>query len=239
MAIDYRGFGLSSGSPDEDGLITDAATLVDFALNVAKVPASRIVLLGQSLGTAVVSGVAEKYALQGIEFAGIVLVAGFSDLTTMLSEYKIGGVFPVLSPITSWPFLLKYMHQFIVDKWRTGDRLANIVRHSKGRARINLVHAMDDPDIRWTEDNKNFRSAVNETVGILDDDAFEAWKEERTVRKDDGSFVTTWKADPDIIVRQELFPYGGMLRLLTLPYLTLPCLTSTCVARLLLTLLLS
>jgi pimeloyl-ACP methyl ester carboxylesterase len=178
-------------------------------MTAAQIPADRIVLLGQSLGTAVASGVAEKYALKGVEFGGIVLVAGFSDLTTMLSGYKMGGLVPVLSPVTRWPFLLRRLHSFIVDKWRTADRLANIVRHTKGRLRLSLVHAADDADIPWTEDNIMFRAAVNETVGVLDDDQFEAWKEERTVRKDDGSFVSTWKAKPDIIIRQELFPYGG------------------------------
>lgn len=178
-------------------------------MEVAKVPADRIVLLGQSLGTAVATGVAEKYTLRGVEFAGIILVAGFSDLTTMLSGYKMGGLVPVLSPITGWPFLLQQLRSLIVDKWKTAERLANIVRHSKGRVRINLIHAVDDADIPWTEDNVMFRAAANETVGILDDGEFEDWKEERTVRRDDGSFVSTWETKPDIIIRQELFPYGG------------------------------
>jgi pimeloyl-ACP methyl ester carboxylesterase len=178
-------------------------------MKVAKVPASRIVLLGQSLGTAVAGAVAEQYALQGVEFGGIVLVAGFSDLTTMLSGYKIGGFVPVLAPVTRWPFLLQRLRGLIVDKWKTADRLANIVRYTKGRVRISLVHAADDADIPWAEDNVMFRAAANETVGILDDSEFEAWKEQRTVRKDDGSFVSTWVAEPDIIIRQELFPYGG------------------------------
>jgi abhydrolase domain-containing protein 12 len=115
----------------------------------------------------------------------------------------------VLGPVRSWPFLLRQLHKFIVDKWRTVDRLGNIVRHTRTRLRLNIIHAKDDADIPWTEDNKMFRAAANETVGILDDAEFDAWKEQRTVRKGDDSFVTTWKADPDIIIRQELFPYGG------------------------------
>jgi abhydrolase domain-containing protein 12 len=209
VAIDYRGFGHSTGTPGEIGLIEDASTLVEWAINVAGIPACRIVLLGQSLGTAVVSGVAERYAVQGVEFAGIVLVAGFSDLATMLSEYHIGGIFPVLAPFRVWPTLMRFLQWFVVDKWRSADRLANIVRHTKTRLRLSLVHAKDDWDIPWTEDNKLFKSAVSEAVGILDDAEFEEWKEERTIRKGDKAFVTTWTGVPDIIVRQELFPYGG------------------------------
>ncbi|KAF7549166.1 hypothetical protein G7Z17_g6578 [Cylindrodendrum hubeiense] len=209
VAIDYRGFGHSTGSPTEAGIIQDASALVDWAIEVAGIPSSRIVLLGQSLGTAVVSGVAEKYALQGVEFAGITLVAGFSDLASLLTGYRILGVFPVLAPFRVWPWLVRWFNYFVVDKWHSANRLGNIVRHTKTRLRINLVHAKNDADIPWTEDNKLFRAAANETVGILDDGEFDAWKEQRTIRKGDDAFVTTWIAEPNIVIRQELFPYGG------------------------------
>ncbi|KEY68369.1 hypothetical protein S7711_01147 [Stachybotrys chartarum IBT 7711] len=209
LSFDYRGFGRSTGTPTETGILDDATTVVKWALDTAQVPPDRIVLLGQSLGTAVVSGVAERFATQGVEFAGIVLVAGFSDLTTMLSGYRMGGIVPVLGPLKDWPSVLNVVHGFIVDKWRTVDRLASIVRHTKKRLRISIIHAKNDRDIPWTEDNKMFKAAVNETVGIFDETEFAAWKEERTIRKGPDAFVTTWTHKPDIIVRQELFPYGG------------------------------
>ncbi|KAK5992499.1 Lysophosphatidylserine lipase ABHD12-like protein [Cladobotryum mycophilum] len=208
VTIDYRGFGHSTGVPSEEGLISDAAAVVEWAINVVGIPPSRIVLLGQSLGTAVASGVAERYALKGVEFAGIVLVAGFSDLATMLSGYRFGGLIPALGPFAAWPAFQRYVDRFLVDKWHSADRLANIVRHTKNRLRLNLIHAKNDQDIPWIEDNKLFRAAVNETVGIWDDEEFEAWKELRTLRTSDDAFVTTWKASPDIIVRQEVFPFG-------------------------------
>lgn len=212
VAIDYRGFGHSTGTPSETGIIQDAAAIIEWAMNVAEIPPSRIVLLGQSLGTAVVSGVAEQYALKGVEFAGITLVAGFSDLASLLSGYRIGGIFPVLAPFAIWPSFVKIFHRFVVDKWHSADRLANIVRHTKTRLRLSIVHAKNDPDIPWTEDNKLFRAAAYETVGILDDGEFDAWKEQRTVRKGKDAFVTTWMAEPNIVIRQELFPYGGEYR---------------------------
>ncbi|CAM1504683.1 Fc.00g022740.m01.CDS01 [Cosmosporella sp. VM-42] len=209
IAIDYRGFGHSTGAPTESGVIEDAATLVEWAIDVAGVPPSRIALLGQSLGTAVVSGVAEKYALKGVEFAGITLVAGFGDLASLLTGYRIAGIFPVLAPFRAVPPLERLFRRFVVDKWHSADRLANIVRNTRTRLRLNLVHAKNDRDIPWTEDNKLFRAAANETVGILDDGEFDAWKEQRTVRKGNDAFVTTWTSNPNIVIRQELFPYGG------------------------------
>jgi len=61
FSMDYRGFGYSTGSPHEAGLIADAITLVNYVLSLG-IPPSRIVLLGQSLGTAVTSSVALHFA---------------------------------------------------------------------------------------------------------------------------------------------------------------------------------
>jgi fermentation-respiration switch protein FrsA (DUF1100 family) len=48
VALSYRGYGGSSGSPSETGLIADAEAAYRFALTHA--PAERIVLYGESLG---------------------------------------------------------------------------------------------------------------------------------------------------------------------------------------------
>lgn len=45
LAIDYRGFGRSTGSPTEKGVILDAVTTVNWAVNVAGVPPERIGML--------------------------------------------------------------------------------------------------------------------------------------------------------------------------------------------------
>jgi pimeloyl-ACP methyl ester carboxylesterase len=61
IAIDYRGFGYSTGSPHEAGVIADGITVVNYILSLG-IPPSRIILLGQSLGTAITSGVALHFA---------------------------------------------------------------------------------------------------------------------------------------------------------------------------------
>lgn len=214
LAIDYRGFGHSTGSPTEDGLILDASAAVDWALHVAGLPPDRILLLGQSLGTAVTAAVAERYALQGVDFAGVVLVAGFSSLPTMLSGYAIAGYVPVLRPLKAVPVLLNKVLAFVVDKWDSKRRLRDLVRTVKargGRLRLHLVHARNDWDIPCAEDDKLFAAAVNGTVedgegiapGILTEE-----KERRTVTIGKDAFVATWK-DGDVQIRQELFPTGG------------------------------
>lgn len=230
LAIDYRGFGRSTGSPTEKGLILDAATAVNWAMKAAGVPASRIgtlssprsclanfgpVLLGQSLGTAVAAGVAEYFAKEGVDFAGVVLVAGFSSLSTMLSGYAIAGWVPILAPFRFSPWLLHRLMRFIVDKWLSADRLRNIVRVVKARngtLRLHLVHARNDRDIPYHEDDKLFAAAVgglaDEGDSGINEEDMEAKKASRTVHREKSSFVTTWQ-NGNITIRQELFPHGG------------------------------
>lgn len=61
FTVDYRGFGLSTGAPSERGLAIDGVALVNFVLKLG-IPPSRVVILGQSLGTAVSSAVALHFA---------------------------------------------------------------------------------------------------------------------------------------------------------------------------------
>jgi hypothetical protein len=56
LAVSYRGYGGSSGKPSEAGFIRDAIAAYDFA--AARYPAKRIVLWGESLGTAVATALA-------------------------------------------------------------------------------------------------------------------------------------------------------------------------------------
>ncbi|CEJ85289.1 hypothetical protein VHEMI03725 [[Torrubiella] hemipterigena] len=209
VAIDYRGYGQSTSYPSEDGLITDAYSLVDWAINTAGVPPRQIVLLGQSLGTAVVSAVAEKCALQSIELGGVVLVAGFSDLANMLSGYRIGGIVPALGPFASMPWFVNLLKRYVVDKWHSANRLGNLVLHTKSRLRLTMIHAKDDWDIPYTEDDKLFKSAAMQTTDLVSDQEFATLKEQRTVHRGKDSFETIWRAEPDIVIRQELYPYGG------------------------------
>lgn len=213
LAIDYRGFGRSTGSPTEKGLILDAATAINWAMDVAGIPASRIVLLGHSLGTAVAAATAELFAKDGVDFAGVVLVASFSSLPTMLSGYAIAGYVPVLAPFRLSPWLLRQVMKCIVDKWESAARLRSLTRMIKargGRLRLSLVHAKNDWDIPFHEDDKMFAGAVGGLIEGLDGERLAADKAARTVQRGKDAFVTTW-TEGDIVIRQELFAHGGKI----------------------------
>jgi len=64
LALSYRGYGGSSGTPSEAGLIRDAQALYDYA--AARYPARRLVPFGESLGTAVAVALAAERPVGGL-----------------------------------------------------------------------------------------------------------------------------------------------------------------------------
>ena len=132
LTFDYRGFGKSTGVPSEAGLRNDAEAIIDWALNVAKIPPHRVVLLGHSLGTAVATAVASQYAELGVEFAGIILCAAFTNAGNAFASYSIGGVIPVLAPVKMIPAVQNWFSRKMRDTWRTDVRLAALTRKFVG-----------------------------------------------------------------------------------------------------------
>lgn len=211
LAIDYRGYGLSTGFPTEEGIIKDGIAAVDWAMRVAKVPADRIVILGQSLGTAVTSAVVEHYAMKGVEFAGAVIIAAFTDLPNLLTSYSIAGYVPILSPLKRYPAIQKLFTSRVVDKWPSATRLANFVRVSK-RVRLFILHARDDYEIPCRHSDALFVATTNATTDEgMDVELIEKMKARNTVDMGDGAFISTWKAGGDKIIRQEMVAFGGEL----------------------------
>ncbi|KAK8050822.1 alpha/beta-hydrolase [Apiospora phragmitis] len=178
VAIDYRGFGTSTGSPSEEGLLLDAQTLAAWAMNDAGIHPSRIVLFGQSLGTAVCISLAQTLAaaaaMTGEEdkkspvlFAGIVLVAPFADVATLTATYRVAKTVPLLGPVAQFPGLLTWLNTYIQSKWPTKERLADFVRACQRipgdgpKYDVTMIHAQDDYDIPWVHSDVLYWYGVN------------------------------------------------------------------------------
>ncbi|KAI9791548.1 MAG: hypothetical protein M1833_001504 [Piccolia ochrophora] len=215
LAVDYRGFGYSTGSPTEQGVITDAVATVDWALQVAKIPPERIVILGQSLGTAVTAAVAEHFisATPRVEFAGLILVAGFMNIASLLESYAMFGFVPVLSPLVPIPGLTSWITSHVVDTWDTARRIAKVVRESE-HLHLSLVHAYNDYDIPWEHSDLLFRLAANATSeeGLTREQVDSA---KNTLDLGRAGWINTWNADGKKHIREHIFPAGGHNRLLT------------------------
>lgn len=79
MALSWRGYGGSTGSPTEDGLMTDARTA--YAAVRSRVGPERIVLVGESLG----AGVAVMLAAE-VPVAALILDSGYSSIADVAAS---------------------------------------------------------------------------------------------------------------------------------------------------------
>lgn len=93
LIVDYRGYGKSEGSPSEAGLYRDAEAGYDWLL-AKGFPENRIIIHGESLGTAVAVELASRKLCRGV-----VLEAPFSSARDVA-----GKVFPFVGPLVMWGF---------------------------------------------------------------------------------------------------------------------------------------
>ncbi len=115
VALSYRGYGGSSGSPTESGLLADADAAYAYA--VARYPAGRIVLWGESLGSAIAIALAVKH-----DVARLVLESPFT------SAADIGASVYWFLPVR---LLLK-------DQFRSDERIAKVT------APMLILHGTND-----------------------------------------------------------------------------------------------
>ncbi|KAI7281155.1 hypothetical protein KC345_g4279 [Hortaea werneckii] len=290
LTVDYRGFGHSTGSPTEQGLVIDGITLVEWVLNVAEIPPERIVIVGQSLGTAVASAVGLAFLdpanRDGLvpwspgmtqrtmgsseadndndddsrlnmvavtmqqkrdptTFAGIILIAPFSSLPSLLLTYRIGGIIPLLLPLRPFPYLGNLLTSQVLDSWRSGDRLAAYYRrlrslsHSAssstgegkkqglGNGSLQLVHAVNDEDIPYHETEKIcqriFRDEeveVDGPGGAGEEEQQQQYSQVMKCLDKDGKgparvLEVPQESDRSPRVRIEIVQYGGHNRIVT------------------------
>lgn len=109
FAPDYRGFGDSTGVPSEAGLTLDARAAWDW-LRSRGAPPENVLVVGNSLGTGVavqfVSSLedGQRGRERGRERPrGVVLLAPFSNVETLLDTYYIAGLVPLLAPLRVFP----------------------------------------------------------------------------------------------------------------------------------------
>jgi hypothetical protein len=81
--LQYRGYGLSTGNPNEKGLMLDAQTGLDYIRHRPELKETRVVLYGQSLGGAVSIALASKNDNKGA-ISGIILENTFTSIRKLI-----------------------------------------------------------------------------------------------------------------------------------------------------------
>lgn len=82
LMVEYRGYGLSTGAPNERGFYSDARAAMDWLLNRHDLDHQQIVLFGRSLGGAVAVDLAAD-AVYGQKIMGIILENTFTSIPEM------------------------------------------------------------------------------------------------------------------------------------------------------------
>jgi len=132
IALSYRGYGGSSGSPSESGLMIDGRAAYDFALQ-SGIPPERIILFGESLGT----GIAVALAAQ-VRAAAVILEAPFSSAAAVAAS--IYWMFPV--------------------RWLMRDQFRSDTRIVKIGAPLLIVHGTSDGVVPLRFGEQLFAAAV-------------------------------------------------------------------------------
>ncbi|KAK3694942.1 Alpha/Beta hydrolase protein [Podospora appendiculata] len=81
--LEYRGYGISTGTPDETGLNLDAQTALDYLRDRAETSDHKILVYGQSLGGAVSIRLAAKNQGRG-DIAGLILENTFLSMRKLI-----------------------------------------------------------------------------------------------------------------------------------------------------------
>lgn len=82
LIFDYRGYGKSRGSPDEEGTYRDAEAAWDYLVDSLHADPEKIVLFGRSLGSAVAAEVALRK-----QAAALVMESGFASVPELGKKY--------------------------------------------------------------------------------------------------------------------------------------------------------
>lgn len=120
LSIDYRGYGESEGEPDELGLYRDATAGYEWLRERRGIPASRIIVMGGSLGSTVAVDLAAR-----VEIAALILEGAITSVLRVGQER-----FPLLP--------MKRLMRFHFDALSKIDRV---------RAPILFLHARQDKTI--------------------------------------------------------------------------------------------
>ena len=100
LIVDYRGYGLSDGSPSEGGLYLDAEAALDYlASEVGLDPKQEIVLFGRSLGVGVAAEMATRHAVRCV-----ILESGFTSTIDMARATRSAWLVYALMPLISARF---------------------------------------------------------------------------------------------------------------------------------------
>jgi pimeloyl-ACP methyl ester carboxylesterase len=140
VIFDYRGFGRSSGTPDEEGTYRDAESVWNYLIAEKNFHPEQIVIFGRSLGSGIASWLARQH-----QPGALILESSYTSLPDLGA--RIYPYFPVR-------LLARYHYPTV-----------NNLRHINSP--VLFIHSRDDEIIHFVLGEENFRQA-NEPKQFLE-----------------------------------------------------------------------
>lgn len=173
FAIDYRGFGDSEGTPSEEGVVRDARAAVNYVLSFARGEQGTwpgFAIAGQSLGTGIAAQCARNLYDDGIQVDAIVLLAAFTSLRPLVTEFRVGGVVPLLGWLNYVPFSNEIIDKLLAIRFDTEDVVRYLMSKLRDGAPLKppifvVMHAADDKVIDMKHSDNLFQAAY-ESLGV-------------------------------------------------------------------------
>jgi len=118
--LDYRGYGNSSGSPSEAGLVLDAKAALDYLHERAGVDSKNIIVFGRSLGGAVAISLVAKYQ---DKVRGMIIENTFTRIDDMATV-----LFTRLAKVQKSELLLPVLACYLTNPWRSIEKIPRITK---------------------------------------------------------------------------------------------------------------
>ena len=133
LLVEYPGYGRSEGTPSQGSIGEAFAVAYDHLVQRADVDASRIILLGRSIGGGVICDLAARRPS-----AALILMSTFTSARSFASRYLVPGVlvrdpFDNLSVVESYPkpiLIIHGKHDEVIP-YRHGVSLYKAAKHGK------------------------------------------------------------------------------------------------------------
>ncbi|KAK4316995.1 hypothetical protein Pmani_011896 [Petrolisthes manimaculis] len=109
LLLEYRGYGLSSGSPSEAGLYLDAQAAVSYLKTRTDIDQAKIIIFGRSLGGAVAVDCVSRAEVSS-RVAGVVLENTFTSIPDMATVLFSSVTF--LARLPHWCHKNKYLSKY-------------------------------------------------------------------------------------------------------------------------------
>ena len=116
LLVEYRGYGLSTGSPSECGFYYDGEAAVEYLMNRNDINHQKIVLYGHSLGGAVATHLASMSLRWKEKISAVILENTFTSIQ-QIGAHIFQNVIPFISKLPAF---------FLKNRYESVDKIKNI-----------------------------------------------------------------------------------------------------------------